>query len=239
MTLRLLDLCCGAGGASVGYNRVGFEVTGVDIRPQPRYPFAFIQADALELLENMSLLELLQYDAIHASPPCQRWARGYARDRSHHPDLITPLRELLLEIGLPYVIENVPKAPLRDAVLVCGGGLGCVAGNFQLHRHRAFEANFPLLGAPHTRQRRYSVSVVGHGSPPGPRALHGRNHTSDERQLAMGIDWMNRDELAEAIPPVYTEHIGEQLRAHVLERWPASSEHRHRDTRERSRAARP
>jgi DNA (cytosine-5)-methyltransferase 1 len=239
LTLRLLDLCCGAGGASVGYSRAGFEVVGVDIAPQPRYPFPFVQADALELLESMSWGELIGYDAIHASPPCQRWARGYARDASHHPDLITPLRELLLETGLPYIIENVPRAPLRDAVLICGGGLGCTAGNFQLHRHRAFEASFALLGVPHTRQRRYSISVVGHGSPPGPRELHGRNHTIAEKQEAMGIDWMTRDELSEAIPPVYTEHVGEQLRRHVLERRASPTVHSCRDTRERSRAARP
>lgn len=197
----------------MGYYRAGFDPVGVDIKPQPHYPFEFVQADALTFLDELTWLELLQFEAIHASPPCQRWADGFVSARSVHPDLIAPLRPRLEQTGLPFVIENVPRAPLRDAVLICGGGLGCVAGDLQLHRHRRFESNVPLMGVACTRQRTQTVSVCGHGSPKGNRGTLGRHPRIAEKRAAMGIEWMNRDELAEAIPPVYTEWIGTQLLA--------------------------
>jgi DNA (cytosine-5)-methyltransferase 1 len=204
----LLDLFCCAGGAATGYHRAGFDVVGVDIAPQPRYPFAFIQADAIDYLRGA---DLSGFSAIHASPPCQRWAAGFIRNRERHPDLIAATRELLQASGLPYIIENVLAAPLVDAVRICGGGLGCVSGDFQLHRHRRFESNVPLLGIPCTRQRRRAVTVVGNGTPSGNRFADLPDPTLAEKREAMGISWTNRAELSEAIPPAYTEHLGVQL----------------------------
>jgi DNA (cytosine-5)-methyltransferase 1 len=208
----------------MGYSRVGFDVIGVDIKPQPNYPFEFIEADALQLLR--SAIDgayqwkpdwLDQFDAIHASPPCQRWADGFVTYRDEHPDLIAPLRPLLEASGLPYVIENVKRSPLMPhAVLVCAGALGCVSGDLQLHRHRRFEANFPLMGMACARQRRLTVSVVGNGTPSGNRKTIGRNPSIDEKREAMGITWTTRAELSEAIPPAMTEFIGHQLLQHLI-----------------------
>jgi DNA (cytosine-5)-methyltransferase 1 len=203
--MKLLDLFCGAGGAAMGYHRAGFdEIVGIDIVPQPHYPFTFVQADALA-----PPVRLEGFDLIHASPPCQRWADGFVKYRETHPDLISPTRDLLT--GLHYVIENVRRAPLRDWIAICGGALGCMTDQLQLHRHRHFEASFPLMGAPCMRPRRLTVSVVGNGTPSGNRATIGRNPTIAEKREAMGIDWMNRDELSQAIPPAYTEFIGRQF----------------------------
>src|SRR5262245_32328515 len=141
MRPRLLDLFCGAGGAAVGYDRAGFQVVGVDIAPQPNYPFTFGEADALEYLKWIVLPSLgaRKFAAIHASPPCQRWSTK-TRNPERHPDLIEPVRVLLESTGLPYVIENVPDAPLRDPVQLCGSSFG-----LGVQRHRSFETNFPLL----------------------------------------------------------------------------------------------
>lgn len=218
MRPRLLDLFCGAGGAAMGYHRAGFDVVGVDIAPQPNYPFPFTQGDALELLRDGIRVPgsyVDQFAAIHASPPCQRWAAITVKERWNHPDLITPTRELLEWTGLPWVIENVPRAPLIDPVMLCGGALGCVSGDLQLHRHRMFEANFPIVGTACMTIRPETVSVVGHGTPSGNRGTLGRNPRIAEKREAMGIDWCNRDELSEAIPPAYTQFIGEQLIAYV------------------------
>ena len=138
---RLLDLCCGAGGASAGYHAAGFDVYGVDIAPQPDYPFPFALADALSV-------DLDGFDVIASSPPCQHWSAATppAR-RGEHPDLVTPLRARLIEaIARPagpvaYVIENVPGAPLHDPVTVCGDSL-----RLGVRRHRLFESNLPLVG---------------------------------------------------------------------------------------------
>src|SRR4051794_5410435 len=136
---RLLDLFCGAGGAARGYQRAGFHVVGVDNRPQPRYAGdEFVQADALEWDDFDG------FDAVHASPPCQLWAEGSRWHGNSHPDLITPLRPLLEQSGLPYIIENVPEAPLRRDVVLCGTQFGLQAEGFEVRRHRAFELNWPL-----------------------------------------------------------------------------------------------
>lgn len=208
----LLDLYSGEGGAAVGYRQAGFgEIVGIDINPQSRYPFTFIQADATMLPVNLE-----DFDFIHASPPCQRWADGFVKHRDRHPDLITPTRALLQASGRPYVIENVKRAPLRDAVMICGGALGCYGPELQLHRHRMFEANWPFFGAPCMRPRRLTVSVVGNGTPSGNRKTIGRNPSIDEKREAMGIDWMSRKGLSEAVPPAYTKWIGEQFLSQVL-----------------------
>lgn len=221
-----MDLFCGAGGCTKGYQRAGFHVTGVDLHPQPNYcGDEFVQADALVVLDFLraasggrvrgAAWSLDDFDAIHASPPCQRWAGGFVKNRAEHPDLIAPTRGLLQETGLPYVIENVRGAPLLEPTIICGGGLGCVSGELQLHRHRYFETNFPLMGVPCARVRRHTVSVVGNGAPTGNRIRIGRNPSIDEKREAMGIGWTTRAELSQAIPPAYTEHIGEYLLNHL------------------------
>ena len=145
---RLLDLFCGAGGCSVGYSRAGFDVVGVDNRPMPRYPFTFVQGDALEYLAAHGG----EFDAIHASPPCQRYSVLAAMhpDREY-PDLLQPARELLEASGKPWVIENVETAPMeREAnlfgfgVLLCGSMFGLGVPRGYLRRHRCFETSFPV-----------------------------------------------------------------------------------------------
>ena len=222
---RLLDLFCGAGGAAVGYHRAGFDVTGVDNRPQPRYPFTFIQADAMTF-------PLDGFDAIHASPPCQaftqmsaRW-RGKGTKADIHPDLLTPTLAILRTLGLPYIVENVQgaKAHMR-ATLVLHGGM------FRLgvHRPRLFEANVLIL-AVRTPQTLSPLGVYG-AKPDGHTTYRYRDNGNykgkslirtaksvEEAREAMGIDWMTWDEIREAIPPAYTEYIGAQLMDHLKER---------------------
>lgn len=236
MKPRLLDLFCGAGGAAMGYHRAGFEVVGVDVKPQPNYPFVFGCADALSVLDDLlrgvpivfgtnGALNLSTIAVIHASPPCQahstigKQARG--RDASlEHVDHIDATRAGLVATALPYVIENVPGAPLRDAVMLCGSSFG-----LDVMRHRLFESNVPIMALPCAHywqtprfrsldQRRKGTlsSVVG---------VHGHINYSGERAIreaAMGVDWMTAAELAQAIPPAYTEHIGGYLMAEVESR---------------------
>lgn len=214
--LRLLDLFCGGGGSSMGYWLAGFEVVGVDIAKQLRYPFAFFQADALEFAITWGD----RFDAIHASPPCQAYSRLAARhpDREY-PDFVGTTRDVLQKIGVPYVIENVPEAPLRDPVTLCGSSFDLGTDDFQLRRHRAFEANWPLLGRVCVHDDRPTISVAGHAG----RASRNGSGTSAERREAMGIPWLAADALSEAIPPAYAESIGHQLQgwimsqAHLLE----------------------
>lgn len=207
MPMRLLDLFCGAGGAAMGYHRAGFnEIVGVDIHHQKNYPFSFVRGDATQ-----PPIQLKHFDLIHASPPCQRWADGFVLYRDKHPDHIAATRQLLEDSGRPYIIENVIRAPLNNPVMICGGALGCMTDTLQLHRHRHFEANFPLMGASCMRPRRLTVSVVGNGTPSGNRKTIGRNPTINEKREAMGIHWTTRKELSEAVPPAYTEYLGRQF----------------------------
>ncbi len=212
---RLLDLFCGAGGCAVGYARAGFEVVGVDIAPQPRYPFEFHQADALTY-------PLDRFDAIHASPPCQGYSAmrclPWLRDKDY-PMLIEPMRERLAGSNLPWVIESVERSPLGKAgyraILICGWALGLT-----LYRHRRFESNAFLLAPPHQRHpeviwagrklgSRYHESAGVTGAFVSVAGQNGPRLTV--AQTAMGIDWMTRDELTQAIPPSYTEWVGRQL----------------------------
>jgi DNA (cytosine-5)-methyltransferase 1 len=195
----------------MGYHRAGFEVVGVDIKPQPRYPFRFVQGDALAFLRSRERTIALHYDAIHASPPCQAFTNARVIYGREHEDLLTPTRELLKETGLPWVIENVPGAPMRKDLVLCGTQFDGLSGpHGQLVRHRWFEFSDPSLAPALVhpcRHDRPTVSVFGHGG----HIYHG---VEDWKEV-MGIDWMTRDELAQAIPPAYTELIGTQLMAHL------------------------
>jgi DNA (cytosine-5)-methyltransferase 1 len=221
MSPRLLDLFCGAGGCSVGYARAGFEVVGVDIAPQPNYPFSFVQADALEFLRD-ALAEggfagEEPFAAIHASPPCQRYMRSGNVDRDKHPDLLSAARELLQATGLPWVIENVPGAPMRPDVVLCGSHFG-----LPVRRHRWFELSWgePVLtlACDHTQP---ITGVYGH--PHGKNGAAAGMLPSDRETWSrgLGIDWMESHELALAIPPAYCEMIGEYLLKHLQERQAA------------------
>jgi DNA (cytosine-5)-methyltransferase 1 len=198
----LLDLFCGAGGAAMGYHRAGFDVVGIDNRPQRHYPFRFILGDALN-----PPVDLSRFDAIHASPPCQKFSvctpTAYKGD---HPDLIAPVRRMLVEAGLPFVIENVPGARrvLQDPIRLCGTQFG-----LPLWRHRYFECEGferPLLLAP-CEHRGGPVLISGSPRRNGCR----REPSTEERRRAMQTPWMTRTDMDQAIPPAYTEFIGRQL----------------------------
>lgn len=214
----LLDLFCCAGGAGVGYQRAGFDVIGVDIAPRPTYPLPFIQADAMALDPKF----IAFFDAVHASPPCQSYSDLAKRNGNadEWPQLIEPVRNMLVASGRPYIIENVEGAPLRDPVILCG----TMFEGLRVLRHRLFEANFPITAPAHgkhpkvhTFDKRKShfgktdewkdfVQVTGGG-----------NCTLAAARDAMGIDWMTKGEINEAIPPAYTELIGRQLLAHMVQ----------------------
>jgi DNA (cytosine-5)-methyltransferase 1 len=201
---RLLDLFAGAGGCAVGYHRAGFDVTGVDIEPQPRYPYEFHQADA-------TTYPLTGFDAIHASPPCQDHMQ--TPHKKHGTGwMLDDTRQRLLAQPAPWVIENVPGAGMRADYVLCG----CMFGLPHLRRERWFETSwrgFALnMGHDH---RKPAISVVGHGTPTWVRQKLGYNPTIAQYRAAMGIDWMNRNELSQAIPPAYTEYIGAALLEHL------------------------
>jgi DNA (cytosine-5)-methyltransferase 1 len=211
---RLLDLYCGAGGASEGYHRAGFEVIGVDILEQPAYPFRFIQADA-------TTFPLDGLQAIHASPPCQAFTQMSARWRGRsdiadgHADLLTPTRERFAGLSVPWVIENVPGAiDLMEPTVTLHGamfGLG-------VNRPRLFESNV-LLMAPKQGRHRKPIGVYGRypdGRSLGRMRNNGNGGGKSKIRVAMGIDWMTWKQIREAIPPAYTHYIGAQLMA-VLE----------------------
>jgi DNA (cytosine-5)-methyltransferase 1 len=192
----------------MGYHRAGFEVVGVDHLPQPRYPFEFVQVDALEYLAEHGQ----EFDVIHASPPCQ--AYSISRNNGCHadaPQLIEPTRELLKQTGKVYIIENVPGAPLITPFQLCGASFGLGVLGFDLCRHRLFECNIFVLTPQCQHKRGNTVGVYGNGTNSYHRTKFGRCVTINELREAMGIDWMVRKELTQAIPPAYTEWIGRQL----------------------------
>jgi DNA (cytosine-5)-methyltransferase 1 len=199
---RLLDAFCCEGGCSVGYERAGFEVEGVDLVPQPRYPFTFHQADALEFISE----HWQDYDAIAASPTCQTRARvtAWRGSRDNHPDTLTPTLELLRTLPIPWVVENVTEAvtdgTLRPNYLLCGTMFG-----LPIRRHRAFETSWPAL----------QLSPACHHRPSDLPFMHkGERAFAD----AMGCTWMTNRGGRQAIPPAYTEFIGAQLLDHLAER---------------------
>jgi len=218
--MRLLDLFCCAGGAGMGYHRAGFEVVGVDLEPQKNYPFEFHQSDALEYLTAHAA----DFDVIHASPPCQTYSITSNAHTSQHPDLLAPTRQALIESGKPYVIENVEGAPLIDPLCLCGSEFELRADDVDgkplaMKRHRLFESNVWLMGAGGCRHD--STQIAGsykasrHRTPEqrdNPARRGGYTPALTVRAALLGIDWpMNEHELAQAIPPAYTEWIGRQL----------------------------
>jgi DNA (cytosine-5)-methyltransferase 1 len=205
--MKLLDLFCGAGGAAMGYHRAGFEIVGVDIKPQKHYPFEFHQADAMTY-------PLEGFDVIHASPPCQaysagsRMRNGYAKE---HPRLIEPIRERLKATGLPYIIENVADAPLIGPLFLCGSIFGLA-----VRRHRGFETNVAML-APQCSHFLQGVVVGVYGDHPEDSVIRKGHPAIRARSIehageAMAIGWMKTwHEIKESIPPAYTEFIGKHL----------------------------
>ena len=219
---RLLDLFCGAGGAAMGYHRAGFDVVGVDHKPQPRYPFEFVEHDALDYLHHAWGLD--EFDAIHASPPCQaHTAMGAMWNARRHLDLIADTRRLLRRHPLlPYVIENVEGAPLEDPVTICGSSAGAVDDVYELRRHRLFETNWPLLVPPCAHGRRPVLGVYGDHGRDRRRIGHPDRGTDlpagealERARTVMEMPWANWRELSQAIPPAYTELIGHQLMQHL------------------------
>ena len=207
--MKLLDLFCGAGGAAMGYHRAGFEIVGVDRRLQPRYPFQFIRDDALRYLKAMIRTGgINEYDLIHASAPCQPYSVLKGMASQERPRLIEPLRELLVQSGRPYIIENVPGSPLKNWVMLCGTMFGLL-----VIRHRLFECHPMILISPACCAHRRSV--VRSGRRPDRKKHYASvvGHFSDKpfAAQAMGIDWMTTREMAQAIPPAYTEWLGLQM----------------------------
>ncbi len=202
---RLLDLFCGAGGAAMGYHRAGFEVIGVDNRPQKRYPFEFHQADAMTF-------PLDGFDVIHASPPCQAYSvMKSLHNAKSHCDLIPGVRDRLQAANVLWIIENVPGAPLRKDLMLCGSMFGLRSSSERyLRRHRIFESNIPFLLQPSCHHVGKAVGVYGHGQA-GMLGQRWRTAKAEEARILMGMDWSTRDGMAQAIPPAYTEWIGGQL----------------------------
>jgi DNA (cytosine-5)-methyltransferase 1 len=207
--MKLLDLFCGVGGASVGYHQAGFEVHGVDLKHGKRYPFTYLRADVLDVLKDKDFIN--QFDVIHASPPCQthsitkhlRNAQGKSTSKI---DLIPETRAALIASGKPYIIENVPGSPLINPIQLCGSSFG-----LKVRRHRLFESNMPLIGSKcdHKAQGR-PVGVYGSLNDEIPKGGKTAS-TIDEARKAMDMDWAIWTELVEAIPPAFTKYLGGQI----------------------------
>ena len=205
---RLLDLFCGAGGASMGYAEAGFDVTGIDVKHGKRYPYTYIRGDVRDYL-NVEFLS--QFDVIAASPPCQTFSatkhlRNAQGKSTSKVNMIPEVREALIASGKPYVIENVPNAPLINPIQLCGSAFG-----LKVRRHRLFESNVALTGSwcDHKAQGK-PVGIYGSMRDEIPNGGHTAK-TMDEANEAMGITHMIWGELVESIPPVYTRYIGMQI----------------------------
>jgi DNA (cytosine-5)-methyltransferase 1 len=204
---RLLDTFCCAGGSSKGYSDAGFEVVGMDWKSQPRFPFEFILGAA----EECDVDFFRQFDALHASPPCQRHTLAQRIQQREHPDWIEVMREKFKAARRPYVIENVVGAPLQNPVMLCGA----MFPPLRVYRHRLFEVNFPLVSPRHPE---HAVPLRKMGRRPRQGDfMHvvGNFSGVSEAREAMGCPWMTRDELREAIPPAYTEFVGYQLMSYM------------------------
>jgi DNA (cytosine-5)-methyltransferase 1 len=215
---RILDLFCGAGGAAEGYHRAGFDVVGVDIVDQPRYRWPLYEGDAVQCLRSLRRgswhgLTLDMFDAIHASPPCQFASMASPQGR-YYPNLIPATKRALQVLGKPWVIENVPQAGLRKPILLCGTMFG-----LRVIRHRAFETWPAIEDDPPPHRPIWDhpkVATRTEDLVPGLSFLTvagGGVGTAEEAGKAMGINWMKRRELNEAVPPAYTEWVGSRLPA--------------------------
>lgn len=206
--MRVLDLFCCQGGASAGYVAAGFQVVGVDLNPQPRYPYPFVKADALEYVKEHGA----EFDFIHASPPCQHDSDCQRIRDNDHPDLIGPTRLALEATGKPWVIENVSGAvpKLIDPVMLCGASFG-----LRTYRHRFFETSGWDLPSPGHRKHSASTVKMGRALRPGDW-YHAVGNFSGVALVRkdLGVPWMNRDGIRECIPPVYAEYVGRAFRAH-------------------------
>jgi len=207
--MKLLDLYCGVGGASAGYYKAGFDVTGIDLKHGRRYPYKYIKGDVLSYLQDLDFLR--SFDIIHASPPCQTYSitqhlRNAQGKSTSKLDLIPQTRTALIASGKQYVIENVPGSPLINPIQLCGSSFG-----LRVRRHRLFESNMKLTGSvcDHKAQGR-PVGVYGSLNDQIPKG--GKTATTiDEGRDAMGMPWAIWTELVEAIPPAYSEYIGKQI----------------------------
>jgi DNA (cytosine-5)-methyltransferase 1 len=212
----LVDLCCGVGGCSVGYARAGFDVKGIDINPQPHYPFEFTKANVLDI-------ELPEADCYHISPPCQLFSNAtiqYRKKGRLYPDVLTPMRQRLLKTGKPFIIENVIGAPLRKDLILCGEMFG-----LRVQRHRIFEIHgFTVLQPPHVKHKGSATGINHRYLKSGKQFYyytvcgHGQSEVDalDNWKKAMGIDWqVTKREISQAIPPAYTEFIGKQIIASI------------------------
>jgi len=227
--MKLLDLFCGAGGAAMGYYNAGFDViVGVDCKPQKNYPFEFVQADVFDYLDCNSAS---RFDLIHASPPCQGYSVTCGLSSGEHPKLIPQVRERLIAIGGPYVIENVPGAPLINPIMLCGTMFG-----LRVIRHRLFETVPTIFFAPATcnhwgKSTSSARSSMRRSAQSGLRrgvaslsdgyafvTVFGHDFLVDDAKLAMGIDWMTQRELAQAIPPAYTNWLGKKILSLIKEK---------------------
>jgi DNA (cytosine-5)-methyltransferase 1 len=212
--MKLLDLFCGVGGASVGYAEARFEVHGVDLKHGKRYPFTYTRANVLDILKDQEFIN--QFDVIHASPPCQTYSitkhlRNAQGKSTSKVDLIPETRAALIASGKPYIIENVPGSPLINPIQLCGSSF-----NLKVRRHRLFESNMPLQGSvcDHKKQGR-PIGVYGSLNDEIPQG--GKTAaTIDEARKAMDMDWAIWTELVEAIPPAFTKYLGEQLHRHAV-----------------------
>src|SRR5699024_8335656 len=213
-------------GAGKGYHDAGFQVSGVDIDPQPRYPFAFFQGDAIEFAREFGRL----FDAIHASPPCQTFSRTKTLHDNEHPDLVEDTRRALVDSGSPWVIENVVGAPLIDPIKLSGQHFNMVTEDvdgvpLRLVRHRLFESSIDLTVPAEFHANRDIQTASIYGAAGGWAQRRRGNHDgrggylphTDVVKRLLGIDWMTKDELSQSIPPKFTEFIGRQLLAHISE----------------------
>lgn len=202
--MKLLDLYCGAGGAAMGYYQSGFDdITGVDIIPQPHYPFKFVIMNALDYLDAFGS----EFDLIHASPPCQRFS-SLGFDKQYKADWLTPTLNLLSLVNRPYVVENVPHSPMRKDLELCGAMFG-----LRVIRHRWFQTpcHIPAPVHPPHSQPIQNFSAWQSLTHQNYITVAGHTFSAHDGRIAMQIDWMTRAELAQAVPPAYTRYIGDWI----------------------------
>lgn len=208
----LLDLFCAAGGSAMGYHQAGFQIVGVDINHQKNYPFQFIQSDVFDFLDKYHYQIIKKVNAIHASPPCQAYSQTrFINPNKSYSNLIPKTREYLIKLGIPYVIENVPKAPLINPITLCG-----TMFSLKVFRHRCFESNFYIPPIQHNEHKGKTKNSSLYSDPNSEFiCVVGNMFLVSEARKAMEINWMIGKELSQAIPPSYTKYIGKYLMQEV------------------------